>query len=206
MPPPEKGYKNKVSILVAYLLLLPIALTSPLLFGVENSITATVPNTTENLSPPTVIPSPPEDSKPVSPTSRLVLDFLGPQIIDILSKPDRVESFQLLAETTDETLPAKNQLAGYPILKVGPLLTASQIQTVQTLVFSEASYLFDISNRCPFRPDTGLRFIKADQEVDLLWSFACELWKVVYQGHAKTEDFNATIRPQLQQLRAAWFP
>jgi len=133
-----------------------------------------------------------------------VKEFLGSEIIEILSNPERVQTFVVGPELAESTVPEKNQLGGFPILKEGPKLTPEQIKPFQTLVLDKGSYFFERDKRCLFRPDTGLYFIKGEKDVEVLISFYCAKWLFFYQGDEKMEDFDPAYKP-LKKLRDSWF-
>jgi hypothetical protein len=134
-----------------------------------------------------------------------VKDFLGAEIIQIISQPDSVESFQMGSELAKPTVPKKHKLGGFPILKVGPKLNKEQIIKFQKLMLDKGSYLFNVDKRCLFRPNTGLLFLKDKKEVEVLLSFSCASWLFVYDGEGKNQDFDPVYKP-LQTLVDALFP
>ena len=108
-----------------------------------------------------------------------ILDFLGCDIIQILSKPDQVNSFKLKSKP-EPNISITNRLGVYPIQVdgQGQNLENADLQKFQALVFSEKSYSFDIEKGCRFRPDIGFHFVKDDKSVEILFSFSCSLWSV----------------------------
>jgi len=134
-----------------------------------------------------------------------VKDFLGPEIIQIISQPNSVGSFQVARELAELTVPKKNQLGGFPILKVGPKLNQEQIKQFQTLILDKGNYLFNVDKRCLFRPQAGLLFIKDKKEVEVLLSFSCASWLFAYDGERKNQDFDP-VKKTLQNLVDALFP
>ncbi len=146
----------------------------------------------------------PKESEAPKDNKITVQSFLGTNTIQILSSPERVESFRMFPEPASKEVPENKQLAGFPIEKIGPTLTTDQIKTFQTLVLSDRSYLFEVEKRCLFRPDTGLRFIKGQNTVDILLSYSCDLWQFSYQGDAKTEDFDP-VKTELLDFRKSLF-
>jgi hypothetical protein len=131
-----------------------------------------------------------------------VLDFLGCETIQILAKPDQVNSF-LLKPKPDETLPIANRLGAYPIQIDGQGLNleGTNLTKFQELVFSEKSYHFGMEKRCRFEPNIGLHFVKGDKAVEVLFSLPCNLWVFVYGGEEKLEDFDP-IQSQLNFLNS----
>jgi hypothetical protein len=134
-----------------------------------------------------------------------VKEFLGSEIIEILSNPASVQTFVVGPELAESTVPEKNRLGGFPILKEGPKLTPEQIKPFQTLVLDKGSYFFERDKRCLFRPDTGLYFVKGEKDVEMLISFSCAKWLFFYDGNEKMEDFDPAYKP-LKKLRDSWFP
>ena len=134
-----------------------------------------------------------------------VQTFLGCKIIRILAQPERVESFRLKPEP-NASLPEKNRLGNYPIEDNGQgrNLTNAQIKDLQKLFFSENSYYFYASKRCPFSPDIGLHFVRGEQSVEVLFSFDCNLWLFFDDGDEKLEDFDS-VQEQLLKLGHSLF-
>ncbi|HEY4135185.1 MAG TPA: hypothetical protein VGO34_08205 [Alphaproteobacteria bacterium] len=116
-----------------------------------------------------------------------VADFLGKDSVDIISTADRVESFQLEAKT-EMTEPA---VQGYPVSVAGPELTLGQVEQLRTLIFSENSYVFDKSKRCPFLADYGFVFHAGERQASVVLSMSCKLWSFARgTERAKIEDFD----------------
>jgi len=134
-----------------------------------------------------------------------VKNFLGAEVIQILSKPDDVESFLVGPELAESTIPERSQLGGFPILKVGSTLKKEQLETFQSLVLDEKSYLWKSAKRCLFRPEIGLRFIKGEDVVEILLSNWCSLWSFVHQGKQKIEDYDP-ISAKLEDFCTSLFP
>jgi hypothetical protein len=116
-----------------------------------------------------------------------VVEFLGKDTVDIISTADRVESFQLDAKT-DMKEPA---VQGYPVSSAGPDLSLGQVEQLRTLVFSENSYIFDKSKRCPFLADYGFVFHAGERQASVALSMSCKLWSFARGAErAKIEDFD----------------
>ncbi len=113
-------------------------------------------------------------------------NFLG-DIADIVAAADRVESVQLEAKT-DMVEPS---VQGYAVREKGPDLTVGQVETLRTLIFSEASYIFDKSKRCPFLADAGFVFHAGPREASVVLSQSCKLWGFARPGERpKIEDYD----------------
>ncbi len=156
---------------------------------------------------PPILPKEAEKSKESEKPEVLkmtVQGFFGAEVYQILSSPERVESFRMFPEPASKEVPENKQLAGFPIEKVGPTLTNDQIKMFQTLVLSDRSYLFEVEKRCLFRPDTGLRFTQGQKTVEILLSYSCDLWQFSIQGDTKTEDFDP-VKTELLDFRQSLF-
>ncbi|MDM8561487.1 hypothetical protein, partial [Candidatus Parabeggiatoa sp. HSG14] len=114
---------------------------------------------------------------------RAVRNFLGCEIISVLAKPDRVESFKVNPKWNPKK--RNNTLSGFPIVKQGNDLSGELLKNFQTLVFDQNSYLLGTEKRCFFRPKVGLHFIKDKSEVNILLSFSCDIWLVFYGENKK---------------------
>jgi hypothetical protein len=151
-------------------------------------------------------PQPPCEGMAADAVSPRVQEFLSCEVIRILAKPDRVQSFRVKSEP-NPAVPEGERLGNYPIEPggAGANLSAEQLKNLQLLLFSEKSYVFDAEKRCKFRPEIGLHFIKGQEAVDVLFSFECELWLFIHKGKEKLEDFDP-VRKQLKELRKSLFP
>jgi len=151
-------------------------------------------------------PQPPCEGMAADAVSPRVQEFLSCEVIRILAKPDRVQSFRVKSEP-NPAVPESERLGNYPIEPggAGTHLSAEQLKNLQSLLFSEKSYVFDAEKRCKFRPEIGLHFIRGQEAVDVLFSFDCELWLFIHKGKEKLEDFDP-VRKQLKELRKSLFP
>lgn len=126
-------------------------------------------------------------SSRAAPIDAAVANFLGDDMLDILSSADRVESFQLEAKT-DVTDPS---VQGYAVLETGPSLTIGQVERFRTLIFSESSYLFDKTKRCPFLADAGFVFHAGERQASIVISQSCMLWSFARAAErGKIEDYD----------------
>lgn len=140
-----------------------------------------------------------------------VQDFLTCEVVQILAKPEQVQSFQIEPEP-DTSKPKKERIGNYPIQEggAGPVLKPDdkRLKTLQSLIFSEHSYVFGAEKRCAFRPKMGLHFIKGRETVDVLFSFSCDLWLFIhksYEDKGKLEDFDP-ISSELEEFYESLFP
>ena len=135
-----------------------------------------------------------------------VQQFLGCEIIQVLLQAERVESFEMQLDKNPD-LPAENRLGEYPIKSGGQgrNLDDIEINNLRTLIFAEQSYHFGMEKRCRFRPNIGLHFVKGEEAVEILFSFACNLWLFVYKEEDKLEDFDP-IQVKLVELHNSLFP
>jgi len=137
-----------------------------------------------------------------------VQEFLTCKIIQVLAQPELVKSFKVKSKP-DLSIPTANRLGDYPIEDdghgQGRNLTKAEIKELQKLFFAENSYYFEASKRCRFRPDMGLNFVKGNQSVEVLFSFACNIWLFVHKDEKKLEDFDR-VQEDLVKIRNALFP
>jgi hypothetical protein len=148
----------------------------------------------------------PCEGMPADAVSPPVQEFLTCEVIQILAKPDRVQSFKVKPDP-DESVAEDKRLGKYPIEASGEgaKLSAEQLKELQKLMFSEKSYIFDAEKRCKFRPEMGLHFVKGQKAVDVLFSYSCNLWLFVHKGSKdKLEDFDPVLK-ELVQLRKSLF-
>ncbi|OQW89680.1 MAG: hypothetical protein BWK78_07295 [Thiotrichaceae bacterium IS1] len=148
----------------------------------------------------------PCDGMTTDAVSPSVQNFLTCEVIQILAKPERVQSFKVKPDP-DPSVPEDQRLGNYPIVPngKGPNLNADQLRDLQTRFFSEKSYVFGVEKRCRFRPEMGLHFTKGREAVDVLFSFECDLWLFIHKGEEKLEDFDP-VHKELTQLRKSLFP
>ncbi len=135
-----------------------------------------------------------------------VQEFLTCDLIKILAKPDNVQSFKV-KPVADISVPEKERLGNYPIEPNGKGLdlNAEQLKSLQKLIFSEKSHVFGFEKRCNFRPEIGLHFVKGNESVEMLFSFACDLWSFVHKDKQKLEDFDP-VHNDLVKLYNSLFP
>ncbi len=127
-----------------------------------------------------------------------IRELLGDKIIDILSNPDHVESFQVSHQLSKNKA---NTLHGYPILDKGNPLEGSSLTQFQSLIFDKDSYVLGITKRCRFFPDSALRFTKKEETVTILFSFSCNQW-IFIQGDSEVyEDFDPVRLPLLKVIK-----
>lgn len=136
-----------------------------------------------------------------APIDAAVANFLGDDMLDILSSADRVESFQLEAKT-DVTDPS---VQGYAVRETGPTLTIGQVERFRTLIFAESSYLFDKTKRCPFLADAGLVFHAGERQASIVISQSCMLWSFARAAErGKIEDYDP-VEGDIKTLLAELF-
>ncbi len=147
----------------------------------------------------------PCDGMATDAVSPSVQKFLTCEVIQILAKPDRVQSFKVKPDP-DPSVPEDQRLGNYPIESngEGAKPSAEQLKKLQSLIFSEGSYVFGAEKRCRFRPEMGLHFVKGREAVDVLFSFECDLWLFIHKGEEKLEDFDP-VHKELTQLRKSLF-
>ncbi len=137
-----------------------------------------------------------------------VQDFLTCKVIQILAKPDLVQSFRVKPDS-DLSVPEDQRLGNYPIVPngEGAKPSAEQLKELQSILFSDKSYVFGAEKRCFFRPEMGLHFVKGRDAVEVLFSFECDLWLFIHKGEEKPklEDFDP-VRKQLKDLHKSLFP
>lgn len=122
-----------------------------------------------------------------APVDAAVADFLGADMLDVISAADRVESFQLEAKG-GMVMPA---VQGYAVVEKGPDLTLDQVERLRQIIFAETSYLFDRSKRCPFLADTGFVFHAGQRQASVVLSQSCKLWSfAVGADRGKMEDYD----------------
>jgi hypothetical protein len=135
-----------------------------------------------------------------------VQEFLTCDLIRILAQPDVVQSFGVKPKP-DTSVPPQYRLGDFPIEQngQGPDLSESQLKELQTLLFSEKSYVFIAQKRCRFMPQIGLDFLKGQDSAQVLLSYPCQLWLFVYKDIVKLEDFDP-VANALMKLHDALFP
>ncbi len=136
-----------------------------------------------------------KDTKGRSASPKTVAEFLGSDVIEIISGPDSIESFRTNLQRTNRG----ETLAGFPIIERGRALSREQIERLKTVLLDEKTYRFGVVKKCLFLPEYGFKIRKGTSEVILLLCFSCEELKIVIGGVERLEDFdNAT--PQLRRL------
>lgn len=178
----------------------------PKLVVQQSSPPETTPPAKTQMPPESQEEQPPSPVKKTGPTpkSSLLDGFLGP-MKPLLMSPDQIESFIVGPEIADTSVPAESQLGGFPILELGPRLTPEQVKQLQTIVLDDKSYRWQMTKKCLFRPEVGLRFIKESQEIALLLSTWCNIWSFSYQDQEKTKDFDPAAE-KITTLLKSIFP
>lgn len=131
---------------------------------------------------------------PVRAPSPRVAEFLGPDVVAILSAPDRVEPF-LLEPALSADAKGPGTIAGYAWKARGAAFEVADLRAFQNLALDAASYDFEIAKKCPMVPEYAIRFMKGEAAVDVLLSFQCTMWEYVYKDARKREDFDPARDP-----------
>jgi hypothetical protein len=127
---------------------------------------------------------------------------LGPQTLQIVSAPERVESSLIFTPP----FPRRPGLAGCTILAEGPDLDAEQVRRLRSLILKpEAHYNgHPIFKRRPSVPNFAFLIRQADRAVEMLidltnpgWEFHC--------GAEHHQNWN-WVNPELARLAKALFP
>ncbi len=120
-------------------------------------------------------------------TTPAVKEFLGDEILDIVSKPGRILSFRIKPKKGK----AGEMLGLYPIVESGPALTAAQSEKLIGVILDEETYDFGDYKRGFMVPQYGFKFFRGDKEVGLLVDvYRLEL-QFIFDGETKKDDFDA---------------
>ncbi len=129
---------------------------------------------------------------PLNRVRQSVKSFLGRDLLDILSMPDRVECFRIGFHKSGRG-DAGAAVGGYPVLARGKDLNPKQIDILQSVFFNEDTYRFDVVKKCLFLPEYAFRVVRGGTEAVIIISYSCK--EVVFQcnGVEKMEDFDNAV-------------
>ena len=113
--------------------------------------------------------------------------FLGPEMIAVLSEPDKVETYEVKGQRNKE---ATNRIADFEIITKTRELRVIEITRLQKKLLAESTFRFNQRKRCAFVPSKAFRFIKGDKKVDVLLCFGCREVMFAYKGDQRIEDFD----------------
>ncbi len=134
--------------------------------------------------------------------SKAVKEFLGDEILAIVTNPDKILSFQLNPQ--DDQGP--EMLGPNEITGTGPALSPQQSKILIDVILDEKTYDFTSAKRSFLVPTFGFKFIKGDKEVALLVDaqYRNEVM-FVFNGKEKKEDCDRA-KLVLQKLTKELFP
>lgn len=137
----------------------------------------------------------------LSPQRRLAALFGGLGGLATVSKPDGVEAFRIGPPSEFD-----HSLDDHPII-AGPVVVPRDIAgRISDVLASPDSYFWDAAKACEPTPGVRLSFRRADDRVDVLLCFECNIL-TVYRGGILTggEDFD-DVRPVLVRAAKVLFP
>ena len=129
-------------------------------------------------------------------TAGTVRDFLGADVLGIVSEPDRAEIYDVTILDvrgngfSDRFIRQSSQ---------PKVLKFSQLQKVRGFILDEKSYVFEGMKNCLFRPTKALDVIRGEKRVTVFFDFSCSMWLFADGETGRLEDFDPVAKP----LRAA---
>ena len=132
-----------------------------------------------------------------------VAKALGPRIIDLLARPDSVRSF-LLGQEAPTVRGRPDAVVVWKIRRLGPLLGPAEIDTLRSLAYTSATYLWD-TKLCTPTPGVGFRFYSAGGQLDVAMCFECGMWIFAADANPHGENFDGAA-PELTRITQRLFP
>ena len=131
-----------------------------------------------------------------------VRDFLGAEILGIVSEPDRAEVYDvaILDVRGNGFSDRFVRQASQP-----RVLTFSQLQRVRGFILDEKSYVFEGMKNCLFRPTKAFDVIRGGDRVTVFLDFSCAIWVFAYGETGRLEDFDPVAKPLKAALGARTF-
>ena len=133
-----------------------------------------------------------------------VVRALGSRIVDLLARPDSVRSFLLSREQVPTHLGRPDAVAMWKIQRLGPLLGPTEVDTLRSLAFSSASYLWE-TKACTPTPGVGFKFYSSSGQLDVAMCFECGMWIFATNTTARGENFDSAA-PELTRIAQRLFP
>lgn len=137
---------------------------------------------------------------PVEPTQK-VKTFLGDKMLPVLQAPDSIQAIQVEPRAGVSL----ENIDGFKILNRGPMLSADQTLLLKGLIMDEKSYDFANVKRHPMDPIVAFQFKKGTNVVNVLVSYAGNLWQFTGFDQKQIED-NDPVRASLVGLAKELFP
>ena len=122
----------------------------------------------------------------VYPSSQKVADFLGSNLLDILSSLDSIESYQISPKKADST----NQVEGYPVIKKLPVLSKDQMELLKSILLDEKTYLFDEVKKSLFIPEYAFLLKSVKGQAVLLICPSSDVLQFIADGKKILEDYD----------------
>lgn len=130
-----------------------------------------------------------------------VREFLGEEILSILSQPDKVVPYRLIPKKAS----GGERLGDYPIDATGPELNRKQIAILTGVLLDENTYNFESAKRGFHLPEIGFAISKGGKRVSLLVDLYRNELVFLWNGEEKTEDCDSA-KAVLETLIATVFP
>lgn len=135
-------------------------------------------------------------------TTPAVSEFLGKDILAIVSDPDEIHSFRVIPKQA----PEGDRIGMYPIDEEGPKLSPEQKDVLVGVVLDEKTYNFESAKRGFHVPEYAFKFIKGTKEVGMLVDlYRNEVVFLFENDEERTEDCD-DARDVLESLVKGIFP
>ncbi len=139
------------------------------------------------------------------PDERVVTLFGGKDAWAAISSPTKVEAFRLKDKVFVPN-DARKPFGGYPVT-AGPVdISLEEAEKVVSILSNETIYEWDSTKACEFQPGVAVRFTGAEETVEIVFCFSCEVL-AVYRNDERvgSEDFDKA-RESLAAIVKRWFP
>ena len=120
----------------------------------------------------------------------------GPQGLDLIAHPDRIEAYRL-APQTDEFDSDKATLADYRITS-GPIAVPNSVAaTISEALSAPGSYMWDSVKGCHPSFEVRLTFLRGLERIDVLFCFGCMILRA-----AEYENFDYAMPAMVRAVKA----
>ncbi len=127
-----------------------------------------------------------------------VLAFLGPAILSVMERADRMETYRL--GRIRNPAGTGQIIQGYPVISRGRDLKEKDMEAVKRMLYAASSYEFQWSKRTRLRPSHVLRVIRKGEHVDIAIDFSSRQWSFSFRDTHKEEDISKTAAAALNEM------
>ncbi len=127
-----------------------------------------------------------------------VLAFLGPEILSVIEKADRMETYRIGRNRSPSG--TGQEIQGYPVIEQGLDLKGKGMSPVKKMLYSASAYEFQWSKRTRIRPSYALRVIQNNKHVDIAIDFNSRQWEFSLGDMHREEDISKQAAASLNEI------